>query len=93
MTYFDLEKILSKRNIVLTFDKDVGANKPSKELWDATLARLGKEKSDWLYIDDIEKYVTASQALGIKSVHVDITQPNFQEKCVTDVAKAIGFKF
>jgi hypothetical protein len=67
-----------------------GAKKPTKELWDATLVRLGGERSGYVYIDDVQKYVDGSEALGVKSVRVDITQPDFQERCVIDVSQALG---
>tara|TARA_Y100000310_G_scaffold82715_1_gene79318 strand:+ start:25447 stop:26118 length:672 start_codon:yes stop_codon:yes gene_type:complete len=92
MNLFDLENLLEKDDIILTCDQDIRAKKPTKKLWDASLARLGGEKEEFIYVDDVQKYVSGSEALGIKSIHVDITQPNFQERCVADVSKVLGIE-
>lgn len=84
---FDLEVLLGKERVVCTYHKDAGQKKPHPALFETALRRLQATKEESIYVDDLKKYTDAAEKLGIKGVHVDITQPEFQEKCIEDLRR------
>ncbi len=89
---FDLESLLGRKNIVCTYHPDAGAKKPTNELFDATFKRVGWQKEETAYVDDVERYVKAAKAYGCgDGVHVDLAKPDFQHRCISDL-EALGFK-
>jgi len=50
------------------------AFKPDKDLYEAALAALGIEASETLYLDDIQEYVDAARAIGMKAEQYDCTK-------------------
>lgn len=87
---FNLEELLGKENIVCTFHKDAGHKKPSPELFNTAIRRLGVDKRTCVYVDDIKKYVEKALEYGFGAgVHVDNTKPDFQERCIREI-QALG---
>ena len=88
---FDLEALLGKDHVVCTYHPDAGQKKPHPALFEATLRRLRATAPECIYVDDVQKYADAAEKLGIKGVHVDITQQDFQEKCIEDLGFLLEF--
>ncbi len=51
------------------FSYKVAVMKPNPEIWRIALARSGVPASRCLYIDDLEKFCSAAEELGIRSIH------------------------
>ena len=87
----DLETLLGRKNIICTYHPDAGANKPEPKLFDAALERLGKQKAEVVYVDDLKKYTDAALQYGFgAAIHVDNNQKDFQERCILSLNE-LGF--
>ncbi len=84
---FDLETLLGKDRVVCTYHPDAGQKKPHPQLFETALRRLQATAAESVYVDDIKKYTDTAEKLGIKGVHVDLTNPDFQKKCIEDLTK------
>ncbi len=84
---FDLEGLLTPQKVVCTYHADAGQKKPHPHLFETTLRRLQATKEESIYVDDVKKYADAAEKFGIKGVHVDITNPDFQERCIEDLRR------
>ena len=83
-----LEKLLGKNNIICTYHKDAGFKKPSLELFDLAIRRLGVPKEDIIYVDDIKDYTDAALKFGMgRAVHVDHSDKNYQHNCILKLAE------
>lgn len=88
----DLEKMLGKEKIICTYHADARAKKPTPELFDAALQRMGKQKGEVVYVDDVKKYTDAALKYGFGAVvHVDIEKSDFQERCIQTL-EGLGFR-
>ncbi|MDO8555671.1 MAG: HAD-IA family hydrolase [Nanoarchaeota archaeon] len=83
----DLQTLLGDDRMVTTYK--VHDKKPSKRLFRAACAVLGLEKELCVYIDDVKKYTDAAKKFGLQAVHVDITKPDFINRCLDDLV-ALG---
>ena len=91
-TLFDLETLLGQENIVCTYHSGVGVKKGKPQLFDIVLGRIKKSKEEVVYVDDVKKYVDSAAEYGFgATVHVDIEQRDFQEKCIRKLQK-LGFR-
>lgn len=48
---------------------DVGFEKPAPEIYRMTAEKLGVEPSECIFIDDIEEFVEAAKAVGMRGIH------------------------
>ncbi|MBS3144268.1 HAD hydrolase-like protein [Candidatus Woesearchaeota archaeon] len=81
-----LEETVGRARFVTTYN--VGAKKPDRRLFEAATCVLQTPLNQCAYVDDIQKYIDASLKYGIgAAIHVDITQPDFQERCIADLKK------
>jgi len=58
---------------------DVGFEKPDPEIYEMAAARLGVDPSECLFIDDIEAFCTAAEAVGMQSVRFVDTEVALKE--------------
>lgn len=88
----NLEKLLGKKNIVCTYHPDARAKKPTPELFDTALQRMGRQKEEVVYVDDVKKYTDAALNYGFgAAVHVDIEKSDFQQQCI-HALEELGFR-
>ncbi|MBS3108017.1 hypothetical protein J4468_03825 [Candidatus Woesearchaeota archaeon] len=88
---FNLKTLLGEKNVFATFHADAGYKKPTKELFDAFFNRTGFEKSESVYVDDVQKYLKAAEIYGIgATVHVNLNNSQFQKECINDVRRLLG---
>lgn len=86
-----LESLLGKNNILCTYHPDARMKKPDLKLFDCALQRLKAKKEETVYVDDIEKYLAAARTYGFgATVHVNLDNPSYQEKCIKDLG-SLGF--
>ncbi len=64
------------------FSYKVGVMKPNPEIWRIALDRSGVPPQMCLYIDDLQPYCAAAEAMGIRSIHY--------RRGVTDLLGEIG---
>ena len=86
-----IRAILAEHNLERLFDEivvssEVGLVKPSEEIFHLTLARLGVEAREAIFVDDNVKHTQAAQKLGIQSIQFLSAQQLKQ-----DLAALLGF--
>ncbi len=68
-----LRQVLNDAGINKLFDEvvvssDIGYTKPSKEIFDHTLNKLGVKAEEALFVDDSPRFVEAAESMGIKGI-------------------------
>ncbi len=53
----------------MVFSFETGTTKPDPEIYKLACQRLGVEPEEAVFIDDIESYCTAAQAVGMQAIH------------------------
>ena len=84
---YNLEEALGKEVVVCTFHTDAGEKKPHPKLFEVSLRKLGSKKEETVYVDNVKKYIDAAVAYGLLGVHCDNSRPDFQERCIEDLAR------
>jgi putative hydrolase of the HAD superfamily len=64
----------------ITASHEVGACKPEAAIYQAALAALGVEGPEVLYLDDVEDYVRAAEAFGIRGFHYTFNDAALRER-------------
>lgn len=67
------EYIISMHNLEEIFDEifltcNIGVKKPSTEIYELTLLKLGAKPEDCIFIDDSQKNIIPAESLGIESI-------------------------
>src|SRR3984957_6979984 len=70
----------------ITASCEVGAAKPEPAIYAAALRSLGVPGAEVLYLDDVEDYVRAAQALGIRAFHY-----TFNDGALRETLRSLGF--
>ena len=70
----------------ITASCEVGAAKPEPAIYAAALSSLGVPAAEVLYLDDVEDYVRAAQALGIRAFHY-----RFNDAALWRTLASLGF--
>lgn len=90
---FNVEKLFGKRNIICTFHQDAMRKKPDPLLFKLARKRLGVSSKQFLYVDDVKKYITAARALGIRGVHVNLSHSQPEVRCISQVRRILAESF
>ncbi|PIN75612.1 hypothetical protein COV18_02080 [Candidatus Woesearchaeota archaeon CG10_big_fil_rev_8_21_14_0_10_37_12] len=77
---FDMEAIISERNIITTYK--VGVKKPDAALFDRALAVVGRTKEQAVYVDDVLTYVEAARQYGLSVIHMNTKAKDPQGNCL-----------
>ncbi|HTA16753.1 MAG TPA: HAD-IA family hydrolase, partial [bacterium] len=70
----------------ITASCEVGAAKPEPAIYAAALSSLGVPGAEVLYLDDVEDYVRAAQAFGIRAFHY-----TFNDAALWRTLASLGF--
>lgn len=65
---------LKRYGAPFTLSYVVKAYKPDRRLYEAAFANLGTKAAETLYLDDIQEYVEAARAIGMKAEQYDCTK-------------------
>ena len=84
----NLRETIGSEQFVTSYN--TGIKKPHEDLLVRVERVMGLSRKMLVYIDDIKKYVDAFEGYGIGAgVHVDVKQPQFQQRCIQDVCSKL----